>query len=208
MRDGFFYRNLYSLKSIVSAFFRKYWLCILFLSCSFLLGVVTGIFTASKYSGKLELEHIPDESFVAFLCGDKGSFSLFFSYLISFAIVFVIVLLLHKSKLCVFFTFFYIVSRGYILGFTLFAIITLFGLAGIINAIIIVLPFWLIISFMLILISSICIMKNSLIRKYGRYCYESLNIKSVLIILIFLFVAFLFLLCMVYPIIKITIIVN
>lgn len=208
MTDGYFYRNLYSFKSIISSFFRKYWLSIILLSCAFILGTITGVFTASKYSGKLELEHIPDDAFVSFLCGDKGSFSLFFSYFISFVLILVITLLLSKNKLCTILTFFYILARGYIFGFTIFALITLFGLAGIINAIIIICPCWIILSFLLILIASISIMKNSLLRRYGKYCYESLNIRAIWMILVVLFFIFLFLMCMIFPVIKITIIVK
>lgn len=208
MKDSIFYRNLYKLKNDIIIFLKRYKFIILLLICIFILGVVTGIFTASNYSGSLELENIPDDAFIDFLCSDKGSFSLFFSYLIALGIAILLIIFLNKNWLCSFINYIYIFVRGYILGFTIFAVIGLYSLAGIISAIIIIMPFWLLINFIIILISGICIARNRLIRKFGKHCYCNYNPKNFLILLSILLVGILFLYCMLLPIIKITIIVN
>lgn len=202
-----YYRNSFKFKSDLALFFKRYRLIIILLSCAFVLGLITGIFTASNYSGDLTLDNIPDGELVAFLSGEKGSFGVFFSYAIWFVIALLLIIFCNFNKFCAFVNFVYILVRGYILGFTVFSIIALFSLAGIINVIIIV-PFWLAINFLVILISSICISKNKVIQTFGRHCYANNNPRDFLVLLNILLFSILFLLCMIMPIIRITIIVN
>lgn len=207
MRDNF-YRNSFKLKNDLITFFKTYKVTIIILSCVFILGLITGIFTASNHSSGLELENIPDDNLISFLCGDKGSFSVFFSYLVVIIIAVFCIIFFNLNKLCALINYIYIFIRGYILGFTIFALISLFSFAGIINAVIIIIPFWTIINFFIILISSICIAKNRIIKCYGKHCYSNKNPRNFLILLCLLLTAILFLMCMCFPLIKITIIVN
>lgn len=207
MKDSFFYRNSYKVRSDIAIFFKRYRITIILLTCVFIFGFITGVFVASNYSSSLEIESIPDKNFIDFLCGEKSSFSLFFSYMILFGIAMFLIVYCNANRLCALVNYIYIFIRGYILGFTTFAIISLFSLAGILNLILFI-PFWLILNFLLILISSICVAKNRVIKKFGKCCYVNNNPKSFLILLIILFIAILFLFCMCLPIIKITIIVN
>lgn len=208
MRDGNFFRSSYKFKNNISNFFKQYRITIIIVCCFFVLGLVAGIFTASKYSGNLELENIPDNNLVSFLCGDKSSFGLFFSYLVSLVIAVLLIIFFNFNWFCSLITIAYILVRGYTLGFVIFAIIGLFSFAGIINVILIIIPFWFSINFLLILISSICIAKNRIIKKFGKHCYAGNNPRNIIIFLCILIVAILFLMCMISPIIKITIIVN
>ncbi len=208
MEDANFYRNKYRLKSQVHNFFRKYKMLIVFLFVFLLIGLVTGILTASKYSGELELSNVPDKNLIAFLQGDKGSFGVFFSYFIHTAIICLLIMFLNINKFFAVLNFLYIAVRGYSLGFTIFAMIDLFSFAGVINVIIIIIPFDLIVCSLIIVLSAVAIYKNSVIRKFGKECYCSQNNNSIIIILCVLITAVLFLKCMCMPIIRITIIVN
>ena len=127
---------------------------------------------------------------------------------LSFSIAILLIVFCNINGLCAFINYIYIFVRGYILGFMLFSLISLFSLAGIINSVILIVPFWIIISMLIILISSICIAKNHVIKKFGKHCYANSNPRNFLILLIILLVSTLFLFCMCLPIIKITIIVN
>ena len=208
MEDAVFYRNKYRLKSQLHTFFGKYKFLILMLAICFVLGLVTGIFTSSRYAGNLELGNVPDANLVSFLQGDRGSFGVFFSYFIGTAVVCLLIIFLNINKFMAVINFLYFIVRGYTLGFTIFAIIDLFSFAGVINVIIIIIPFDLCINFLLILLSSIAIYKNNTIKKYGKECYCSQNNNSIIIIICILITAILFLKCMCMPLIKITIIVN
>ena len=83
------YNNIrygYRLKSAISNFLNTHKISIIILTAVLILGLISGIFTASRYSGDLKLENIPDDNIISFLCREKGSFSLFFSYFIKFTI--------------------------------------------------------------------------------------------------------------------------
>jgi len=208
MKDINFYRAGYKFKSDVTLFFKRYRVAIFCLTAVFAIGVVAGILTASKYSGNLELENIPDETLISFLLGNKSSFSMFFAYLISLTLALLAIIFLQFNSITTLITYFYILVRGYTFGFVIFGFIALFSFSGIINAIIIIIPFQLVINSLLILICAICVSKNRIIKKYGRVCYNNCSPKPALLCLCLLLVAILFLMCMIMPIIKITIIVN
>ena len=208
MKDGNFFRNSYKFKNNLTNFIRRYRLSIIILCCFFLVGFIAGIFTASNYSGSLELENIPDSNLVSFLCGDKSSFGLFFSYLIGLLIIIILILFCNVNFFCSIINIAYILIRGYSLGFTIFAIVMLYSFAGIINVVVLIIPFWILINFVLILISAICVSKNHIIKKYGRHCYISNSPRSFIVLMCIVLVSLLFLFCMLTPIIKITIIVN
>lgn len=208
MEDATFYRNKYRVKSQFNSFWGKYKMLILFLFISLLIGTVTGIFTATKYAGELELSNVPDNNLVAFLQGDKGSFGVFFSYFVKTIVVCALILLLNINRFFAVVNFVYIFVRGYSFGFTIFAIINLFSFAGVINVVLIIIPFDLIVSFLIIVLSSIAMYKNNAIKKYGKECYCRQNSSMPILCIILLIVAVLFLKCMCMPLIRITIIVN
>lgn len=208
MVDANFYRNKYRFKSQLHIFFKKYKALIIVLSLLLVIGIVVGVFTASKYSGELEMDNILDSKLLAFLKGDKGSFGVFFSYFISLAFVCALIIFLNINKFFAVINMLYFVVRGYIFGFTVFVMIDVFSLAGVINVAILIIPFDLIISFLLIVVSAISIYKNKVVKKFGKICYQKQNSNAVLILSLILILAFVFLKSMCLPLIKITIIVN
>ena len=208
MRDSDFFRNSYRFKNNVSNFMRYYRVSIIVICCIFLIGLIAGIFTSSSYSTNLELESIPDTNLIAFISGDKGSFSLFFSYVIELGLVIACILFLNFNFFCSVINIGYMLIRGYSFGFTIFSLVSLYSFAGIINVVIIIITFWLSINFILILISAICVSRNRIIKKFGKHCYNNNNPKKLICVMIILLMLILFLMCMLTPIIKITIIVN
>ena len=200
-------RNQYALKSEISAFLKKHKTCIITLCLVLIVGLITGIFTCSKYSGGLELEHIPDENLIDFISGDKGSFGVFFTYFLRYLIIFLFIVFLNINTFFSLLVYFSIGMLGYILGFTVAGIITLFSFTGIFNVIIFILPFDLCIIFILILIASISIHKYRIYKKFGSNCICYLNYKKTYLILFALLTLILFIKCMLLPIIRITIIV-
>lgn len=207
MREYTKYRNSYRFGSEINTFFKMYKKVILFLVIFALGGLVAGIMTASANSSGLALENIPDDILVSFLSGDRGSFGTFFAYAIKYLIIICLIVFLNIN------TFFSIVNMCYIfvfayqIGFGLYAIISIYSLAGILNGIVVILPFKLILLVCIVLISALAINKNRLIKKYGCVPYCD-NLKNIYLCLIGLFFAILFVWCMILPIIKITIIVN
>ncbi len=200
-------KNSYRIKNTLSNFFKYYKGIIIILSIVLLLGVVTGIFTASRYAGKLEMDNIPDSNFVSFICGDKGSFGLFFSYFVSFSLLIAVIILLSNAPVFNIVVYLCLFVLGYRLGFLMSALITLFSFAGIINVVVIILPFELLQLLILMLISAVAINKYKILKKYG--CTNiGFNYTKLYLFLIVCFVLVLFVKCLIMPIINITIIVN
>lgn len=200
-------RNSILIKNTLSNFLKVYKVFLIVLALVLLLGVVTGIFTASKYSGSLEMEHIPDSNFVSFICGDKGSLGLFFTYFVNYCILFVIVIFVCTTPLFNVLIYLCFLVLGYRLGFLISALITLFSFAGIINVVIIILPFELLLMFVFMLLCSIVIHRNKIRKKFG--CINSnTNYKKIYLFLVIIFFVILFIKCLIMPVINVTIIVN
>lgn len=207
MKDYAKYRNSYRVSSEVSTFFKLYKKVILLLLFFALAGIVCGVCTASNYSSSLSLDNMPDNILLSFISNERGSFGTFFAYALKFLIATLCIVLLNVN------TFFAIVNMGYIfilgyqISFGIYIIISLYSLAGIINGLIIILPFQLLLLLCFVLISAIAINKNRLIKKYGCVPYCT-NTRQIYLCLIAIMMTILFVWCMILPIIKITIIVN
>lgn len=207
MKDYTKYRNSYRLGSEIGTFLKHYKKIIILLLFLALLGIVAGIFTSTKYSGSLELDNIPDKNLVDFISNDKGSFGTFFAYAIKYLIIILLIIFLNINTFFSIVNVVYIFVFGYQVGFTVYAIIALYSFAGIVNSIIIIIPFQLLLLAILILISALSINKNKIVCRYGRLPFCN-NYKQIYLVLSLLFFSVLFIWCMILPIIKITIIIN
>ena len=201
-------RNTYVLKSKISSFFKTYKNLIFFLAFVLFVGIVTGILTASKYSGDLELKNLPDGNIVDFISGDKGSFGVFFAYFIEFLLVYLFLVFLNINGLFNILSFVIVGIFGYVAGFTVAGIITLYSFVGIINVVVLIIPFDLCILFLLILLTSISIRKYRICKRFGSNCASCLSYKKDSFVLFLILTLILFVKCMILPIMRITIIVN
>lgn len=207
MKEYTHYRNSYRLGSELNTFFRLYKKVIILLVIFAVGGIVAGILTASANSSGLELANIPDDILVSFVSGDRGSVGTFFAYAIKYLVVVCLIVFLNVNTFFAVVNMCYIFVFAYQIGFELYAIISIYSLAGILNGVVIILPFKLLLLVCLVLISALAINKNRLIRKYGCVSYCP-SLKNIYLCLIGLFFVILFVWCMILPIIKITIIVN
>ncbi len=207
MREYTRYRNSYRFSSEINTFFRLYKKIMFVLIFFAILGLVAGVMTASANSSGLALDNIPDDILVSFVSGDRGSFGTFFAYALKYLIVIALIVFLNTNTFFAIVNMCYIFVFAYQIGFGLYAIISIYSLAGILNGIVVVLPFKLLLLLCLILISTLAINKNRLISKYGCVPYCG-NLKNIYWCLVGLFYVILFVWCMILPIIKLTIIVN
>ena len=207
MRDYTKYRNSYRFGSEISTFFKHYKKVMILLLFVAVLGIVAGIFTSTKYSSSLELENIPDKNLLAFISNERGSFGTFFAYAIRYLIIILLIIFLNINTFFAIVNVTYIFVFGYQLGFTVYTIIALYSFAGIINSIILIIPFQLLLLIGLVLISALSINKNRIICRYGKLPFCN-NYRQIYLILTILFLGVLFVWCMILPVIKITIIIN
>lgn len=207
MKEYSKYRNSYRISSEVGTFFKLYKKVIILLVIFAVAGIVAGITTSSVYSSDLTLDNMPDKILADFISGNRGSFGTFFAYAVKYLIIILLIVFLNVNTFFAFVNMAYIFVFSYQLGFSIYTIITIYSLAGILNGIIVIFPFQLLILLGFILISALAINKNRLIVKYGRLPYCN-NSKQIYLCIIGLMFVVLFVWCMILPIIKITIIVN
>lgn len=199
-------QNSYRIKNSIFTFLKKYKTYIVTLSIALVIGIVTGIFTCSRYADVITISNIPDKNLVKFLCGDRGGIGLFFNYFICYSLLIAAIIFLNNSLILNLINYVYYFVLGYILGFTIFALIALFSFVGILNGLLVILPFALILYVILIILSSLAIYRYKIYKKYGC-AIGNTNYTKVYLIMYACFVLVLLIWCFVLPLIKITIIV-
>lgn len=210
MKTKSFNKKIYSVKNNFSKYFLEYKTILIFAGLFFVIGVVTGIFTAVRFSGDLSLEHLSDSNLVEFLKGDKGTTGLIFPYLFSFCLFFGIIAFLNFKPFMIGINYFVLLVRGYLLGFDATILIILYGFAGIINVFIVILPSELLICLVLIMLTSFAVRRNLNIKKFGEgYCKNiKINYIKTYWCLFFMGVMFILIKCLFLPLIRVTIIVT
>lgn len=210
MKTKSFNKKIYSVKNNFSKYFLEYKTILIFAGLFLVIGVVTGIFTAVRFSGDLSLEHLSDSNLVEFLKGDKGTTGLIFPYLFSFCLFFGIIAFLNFKPFMIGINYFVLLVRGYLLGFDATILIILYGFAGIINVFIVILPSELLICLVLIMLTSFAVRRNLNIKKFGEgYCKNiKINYIKTYWCLFFMGVMFILIKCLFLPLIRVTIIVT
>lgn len=204
-------RVSFKFKNKLSLFFAEYKFAILFSLIFLIFGACLGIFTAVKYSGEIELDNLADSNLVDFLKGDKGTMGLYFPYLFSFLLSISLIIFLNFKPFLIIVNAVVLVIRSYVFGFNITVLIILYGFAGIINVIIVIIPFELIIWLVLITMSAIAIKRNKNIKQFGcgPNCKKvGFNYSKTYCCLAIIGALTLLIKCFVMPIIRVTIIVN
>ena len=200
-------RNNYRLQNNLSNFFKIYKKIIIICAIVFLVGMFTGIFTVVKYSENITIENIFDNNLKFLLEGDRGTFGLFFSYLLTLSITLICIIFLNFKPWMVIFTYIPLFIMGYVVGYNITIVIILFSFAGVLNALLILLPLDLLITFFIIVIAAIAMKRNYYYKKYGCLPQNNKNIARTYLILIGITLLFLLLKCILMPLIRVTIII-
>ena len=203
-------RNWSKTKSNISFFLSRYKKLIIILSLLVLFGLVIGVITASKVSGTITIKNLLDKNFYNFLAGKKSSFGLFFSYLFMFLVLVAVIIFLNFSPWLMGITFLLLIFYSYFIAFNVTCLIVLYPLGGILNTILIIIPCGSIITFMLILIAAVAIKRGIMLKKYGIACTDKcggINYAKTYTVLILISTCALFIMCMLLPLARATIIV-
>ena len=121
-------RYKYKFKNKLTLFLSENKIVIAICFFMILIGVCLGVCVAIKYSNDIKLENLSDSNLIDFIKGDKGVWSLFFSYLIIFLINFFLIVLINFKPLFSVFSVFILMVKGYLIGFDLTVLIVLYGL--------------------------------------------------------------------------------
>ena len=202
--------NIYSnkIRSLIYNFFVKYYKIIICLALISLFAILTAILTATKYSAELKIENMINETFVNFIKNKAGAWSLFIKYFFNYLILCIVAIFLNIKPFCCVFNIAAIIIYSYSMVFDITIFIMLFGVSGIIYGLLLLIPFFIVLLFIYILISSIAIKSCKFKKKYGKLCYDVYSCNKLYILLIFLATILLILECNFLSIIHYTIIVN
>lgn len=201
--------NLFKIKNTLKEFISCYKKILYILFFVALLSILTACLFAIKNSTILIIDNLTNKTLIKFLEGDVSSWGFFFKLFFNGLIVFFIIIVLNIKPWCILFNILTLICFCFLNAFDITVIIIIFSFSGILNALLILIPFFIIQTFLLILLSAISI-KYCLIRnKFGKACVNAVcsPYKCYLFFAI-LYIFFLFLECSLLPIIRITIIVN
>ncbi len=201
--------NYYKTQNVLKDFFKCYNKIIIILCFISLLAILTGVLTAAKYSGSIEIDNLSNSTLINFLKRETGVWPLFFKYLLNFLIICGIAIFLNIKPFCITFNIIVLCVYCYLNAFDITVIIISFSLSGILNAIFILIPFFLIILYIYLIISAIAIKNNILRNKFGKSCEYFLCSPLKIYTFLILIVVILYMIqCNIMPIIHATIIID
>lgn len=202
--------NIFSNKfrSMSNNFFVKYYKIIIILALISLFAILTAIFTVTKYSSKLELGNMTNKTLASFIKNDVSVWGLFFKKFFNYLVLCIVAIFFNIKPFCAIFNIVALSCFCYSSVFDITIFILLYGMSGIIFGVSIMIPFFIMLLFLYILISSVAIKNCILKKKFGKIC--AYDISNVRLYFIFVFLAFILLLieCNLLSIIHYTIIVN
>lgn len=170
MKNPSFSRRFGGLKYKLFDTFKENKKTTLFLIIFCLIGLLTGIFTAIRYSNGASLINFNDFSLSQYLSGELGTSDLFFSRLLSTSVVVVITCLCSFSIFLIPVNFILVTYRAYLLTLNCSLIIIVNGLGGFVTCLLIIFPCQVISLLIICLFCSISCKRAVLKRRYGSTC--------------------------------------
>lgn len=208
MKSGSCYQNQYYCNSRLKDFFKVYKVPIILFTAIFLFGLLLGIFLCAGKTGDLELEDFFNDTFINYLCGEASNWSVFFNQVLYISIFSLIAIIFNNNIFFVIVNISLVAIRGYVLGFDIVCIVTLFPVLGLVLSLIIYAIFLLIANLIYALICAIAFKKYRIFKKYGCVCSKekSKAITKCMILLLLLIILILLIQCLLLIIIKATIV--
>ncbi|NLC16865.1 MAG: hypothetical protein GX756_03195 [Clostridiales bacterium] len=154
-----------------------------------ILGLVLGIISANNISGFLTEDKIK-LIFFKNIYINVNFFIAFFGNTFIMLILFGVIILVNISVFLLPLGFVLIIYRGYLAGFSAVALIKIYGGGGIVNLIIIFLPFQLMLMFFLIGAMAVCMRRLINNFHFGAFCLFGVEYKIMFKELINLFIVF------------------
>lgn len=200
----------YRSKSFISKFLKQYQKWLIIFGLVALIAFITGIMTAVKIGGDLEVGDLPSKAIRILFDNPKNNWGYFMQQLLSLFYIIALILLCNFHPCMILLDFILILYHFYCFGFCFIGIILLYTVAGFFNMILFLFPFLLLYSLIILLLACICYKKCLLKKKYGNCSSPDCSLKENNWIIIILLVTILCLLLtqtIILPIISITIIV-
>jgi len=133
-----------------------------------LFGFMIGIFTAFKFTGDLTIEHINDKTLIYYITGDTGWLGFFLVRLVNVVFMVVCIGFLCMTRFTSLLCYLILIYKTYKIGVTCAVLINIYGVGGIINVLVVIIPCNLI--FVLALIGLIIVLQKG--------CFASCRYKE------------------------------
>ncbi len=187
-----YYRIKNSVFCQIGNLFVAYKRYLLVFGILFLISVLTGVLTASKYSSVLEQENLINRYFHSFVCNDINFFGFFLMMSLIFVAWCLVIVLLTRNTFFVVVNVLIFMLFAYIFGFDLCVVIICFGLIGVILGLLVQLIFGVLIFVVIMLLLAISIKRfrnHNLCRlsQKNEYLHLYLWLTVVGLVLLFLF---------------------
>jgi hypothetical protein len=153
--------------------FLSYFKTYILLTVFAILGLVLGIISANNLSGLLTEEKIKLIFFKSIYI-DVNFFIAFFGNTLIMLVLFGVIVLVNISVFIMPFGFVLIIYRGYLAGFAAVALIKIYGGGGIVNLILIFIPFQIMLMFFLLGAMAIC-MRRLFSNLHAGFCLHNVE---------------------------------
>ena len=210
MKSTNFYRNRILLKNGLTSFCKENLSFILLFSFVFLFGFLIGIFFCAGNTSKIDYDNFFDQKLINYLSLECGNWSFFLSKIISFLIVCLISIIFSSHIIFIILNIIICLIRGYILGFNVVCIVSLFPLLSIVFSIIIYAIFLLIANLLYCTICGLSFKKFKEIKKFGCFCnpYRKKQYNKLQIVLFIMIILILLVQCLLLFLIKSTFVMK
>ena len=146
-------------------------LYISFLVC-FLVGVLFGVVNSMSSESYLKLLTKDDKILFTFITGGIGSGSVFWKNLIAFITPAIIIFIINLNFYIGLLSYVFIAYQSSILMQTIFAVISTYGVSGVLNVLFVILPINLLYLAVLVFFSSACLKRSKLAFKNKNWLYD------------------------------------
>jgi|LGOV01.1.fsa_nt_gb hypothetical protein len=161
------HRKIYYIKQKLIQHLKDYKILYIIGGLVFLLGFVCGVFTAIKYADLVDIRDITDSVLINFLKDETSVFGVFFSRVISYIFICVIIILINAVFWCIPLNYIFLFYKSFILAMNISFLIILFGFSGILISLLVLIPCQVIFNSSLISLISICVRRSIERRKFG-----------------------------------------
>ncbi|MBQ7579242.1 MAG: hypothetical protein IJT25_01780 [Clostridia bacterium] len=125
----------------------------MFIILSVIIGIVLGIFTIKSDISFSSMLSFSDKNLFAYINGTSNNMAIFFSKLIESVISFLLIYIFCLSAISSVLCFIFIGYQTFLLVLTIYSIISIYGFAGVLNSLLLILP----INILLLLVFSLAI---------------------------------------------------
>ena len=167
-----YYNTGYIIKSSAKKYFATHKTMFVFLSLLFLVALITGVFTGIKGADNISINNINDKTLIKYFKGDSGPFAFFITRLLKYIFAILFLFFCGKTRFCGVMVSCFIIFMSYSLGLNSTVFILLFGIGGMVNAIIVIIPVRIVVLALYIIMACLASKNSYIIKRYRKCCFD------------------------------------